>query len=487
MNVDKPSIPEREPSTQGRVLSLELPGDVYGALEGFAAQDGLSPDSVAAACLIDAIGRRRNDHETVAMRTGRTGERLGLVWEGPFLGLHSLAQVNREFCSRLIGRGHELALIPPKVPDREAQACAGGSLLEGRSPQSLRRTIAAHVRHQWPPSFIPPPDGHWVIVQPWEFGSVPRSWVGPMTDFVDEIWAYTHFVRESYVSGGIPEDRVHVVPLGIDPLRFHPGARRFSLRTAKMFKFLFVGGTIHRKGIDLLLDAYATAFTEKDPVCLVIKDMGGTSFYRGQTAEERIARIRERPGAPEIEYLDRDLGDDELAGLYTACDCLVHPYRGEGFGLPIAEAMSSGLPVIVTGHGAATDYCNEDHAYLIPARIMRFRDKRIGDLETVDFPWLAEPDPEVLRSLLREVADHRDDARAKGRAAASYVRSHLTWDRAVDALESRLEQLRQRPIRRFTASRGRGGERLDPGRSRSCQPSRRPGPRRFPASGSPCA
>ena len=47
------------------------------------------------------------------------------------------------------------------------------------------------------------------------------------------------------------------------------------------------GGTIHRKGIDLLLDAYVQAFRRSDDVCLVIKDMGVGSFYRGQTAEKR--------------------------------------------------------------------------------------------------------------------------------------------------------------------------------------------------------
>ena len=189
--------------------------------------------------------------------------------------------------------------------------------------------------------------------------------------------------------------------------------------------------------------------------------MGGTSFYRGQTAGERIGDIRRQPDAPEIEYLDRDLGPDELAGVYTACNCLVHPYRGEGFGLPIAEAMASGLPVIVTGYGAALDFCNEENAYLVPARIQRFRDKRIGDLETVDSPWLAEPDPAVLRSLLRTVVDHPGEAREKGRAASAYVRAHLTWDRAVDAMEARLRQLRQRPIRRSISPRGRGSGGLD--------------------------
>ena len=62
------------------------------------------------------------------------------------------------------------------------------------------------------------------------------------------------------------------------------------------------------------------------------------------------------------------MGWEELAGLYAACDCLVHPYRGEGFGLPIAEAMACGLPAIVTGYGAAMDFCDERTSYPILAR-----------------------------------------------------------------------------------------------------------------------
>ena len=54
-----------------------------------------------------------------------------------------------------------------------------------------------------------------------------------------------------------------------------------------------------------------------------------------------------------IEYHDRALNDQEMAGLYAACDCLAHPYRGEGFALPVVEAMACGLPAIVTGAGPA--------------------------------------------------------------------------------------------------------------------------------------
>ena len=60
-----------------------------------------------------------------------------------------------------------------------------------------------------------------------------------------------------------------------------------------------------------------------------------------------IQRFSADPAAPEIVYIDSSLTSDEMTALYRSCHCLVHPYRGEGFGLPIAEAMASGLAVIV--------------------------------------------------------------------------------------------------------------------------------------------
>ncbi len=250
-----------------RILTLEIPEHLYRALEGIAAREGRSPEAVGTTWLIDAIARRAN--QAAPPRDG-----LGIVWEGPLLDLHSLSQVNRELCLRLIERGHELALVPSKTRDAASRPFSGQQTLEGHFHRVLRRPIAAHVRHEWPPSFTPPPEGHWVIIQPWEFGSVPRSWVAPMSTLVDEVWAYSRFVRDCYIAGGVPAERVHVVPLGIDPHRFHPGAKPFPLKTTKPFRFLFVGGTIHRKGIDVLLKAYAETFAANDPVCLVIKDMG---------------------------------------------------------------------------------------------------------------------------------------------------------------------------------------------------------------------
>jgi glycosyltransferase involved in cell wall biosynthesis len=378
---------------------------------------------------------------------------LAIVWEGVQDEVQSLAPVNRQFCRRLIERGHEVSLRPLNFPaELGVPKLPAPPELAARFGTPLGRSCDVHVRHAWPPDFTPPPAGHFVLIQPWEYGSLPRAWVQPFLEQVDEVWAYTHAVRDCYIESGIPADRVHVVPLGVDVERFRPGLAPFPLKTQRRFKFLFVGGTIRRKGFDVLLAAYTQAFTAADDVCLVVKDMGAGSFYRGQTAEGEVARLRATPGAPEIEYLNQSLTEGDLARLYAACDCLVLPYRGEGFGLPIAEAMACGLSVVVTGLGAALDYCDDSRAYLIPAEKRALAEERVGDWPTVGPPWLAEPDGEALAAMLRHIAAHPEEARAKGAAASAFVRAHLTWEHAADRMEIRLKQLRRRPVRRHSVA-----------------------------------
>ncbi len=438
-------------------------------------QDGSGVAKDTAKEIVPAFAKNAGSQAVVPPRSGErgydaavptaNGTALSIVWEGTQQAVHSLAIVNRQLCTALLARGHTVSVLASGYAGLAEQAPNGANpppgyqIVEG-DPVPLPVALAEsfycplprapeiHVRHQWPPQLTPPAEGRWVVMQPWEYGSIPKAWVEPLLRDVDDIWAPSGYVRDCFLAAGLPADRVHVVPLGVDCERFSPRVPPVTLPTAKCWKFLFVGGTIHRKGIDVLLDAWARAFSDRDDVCLVIKDMGTRSFYRGQTAERSIAEMQQRAGTAQIVYLDQSMTESELAGLYTACDCLVHPYRGEGFGLPIAEALASGLPVIVTGMGAALDFCDDDNAYLIPARRVVLPEKRVGDLETVDYPWLAEPDVHALAALLRHVHDHRDEAKAKGRRGRDRILAGFTWDHAAALIEQRSQSLRLSPVRR---------------------------------------
>jgi tetratricopeptide (TPR) repeat protein len=270
-----------------------------------------------------------------------------------------------------------------------------------------------------------------------------------MRDQVDEIWTPSQYSKECFVRAGIPEDRVLVIPNGVDVSAFSPEARPIALPTEKRFKFLFVGGTIKRKGIDVLLRAYSQAFGGEDDVCLVIKDMGVGTLYPGQSAEAQIQAYREHPGRPEIIYLQEELATDSMSSLYTACDCLVHPFRGEGFGLPIAEAMACGVPVIVSRWVPALEFCDEDRAYFIDGEQAVGVQNRYADMELTGPVIFFEPDAEDLARKMRYVLDHPEEARAKGYRGLEYVKDNLTWNRMYQRVLERIQGLKSKPIRRY--------------------------------------
>jgi glycosyltransferase involved in cell wall biosynthesis/tetratricopeptide (TPR) repeat protein len=378
---------------------------------------------------------------------------LRIVWQGAQDAVHSLALVNRELCSALVARGHQLSLRPPSGYGLPGNKIPVPAILADRTMAPLTGVADVHVTHQWPPDFNPPAQGRWVVIQPWEFGSIPKAWLAPLRDRVDELWVPSAFVRNCFVQDGVPAAKVHVVPNGVGDIFLNDAGNPHPLRTRKRFKFLFVGGTLPRKGIDLLLKAYRQVFSAKQDVCLVIKDMGVGTFYQGQTCEALIEQVRRIPAAPEIEYIPDELTEAQMAGLYRACDCLVQPYRGEGFCLPVAEAMACGRPVIVTGFGPSLDFCTDETSFLLPYRIVRLADKRVGETETVDIPFLAEPAQDALRHRLRYVFEHREEARACGNRAREYVRGRLTWAHAAAVAEKRLVALRDARSAPFAATR----------------------------------
>jgi glycosyltransferase involved in cell wall biosynthesis/GT2 family glycosyltransferase/Tfp pilus assembly protein PilF/predicted SAM-dependent methyltransferase len=400
-------------------------------------------------------------HETCA---GRIAQRLAILsrkkgaymsvrWEGSQFVHHSLAHINREVCLELAHRGHDLSLLPWE-PD-EFRPAAGERLepLLQLVQAPLEKIAEVHVRHQWPPRLEAPEDGRWVAIQPWEFGPVPKDWVDAWKDDLDELWVPSQFVKDGYVESGMPAERIAVIPNGVDTDRFCPQAKPMAFPSNKTFRFLFVGGTIYRKGIDILLTAYARAFRDTDDVCLVVKDMGGKTFYKGQTADDLFERFGSHAGNPELIVLDEPLSDAELPGLYTACNCLVHPYRGEGFGMPIAEAMAAGLPVVVTDGGPAKEFCSADNAWFVPAVRKDLPGRAIGQMECAGQPWLFEPDVQELARLMREVWENRSLSKSKGKAGRQAILSGYTWKHMTDRVEARLAEIVTRPQRRKVSLR----------------------------------
>jgi FkbM family methyltransferase len=354
---------------------------------------------------------------------------LRIDWHGDHTLNTSLSLINRAVVGRLrAGHGASIRRV----------ATGGASALDAAHAEP----VDVEVRHHWPPDLRAPAAGRLAVIQPWEFGSIPAAWVRPLQDRVDELWVYSEYVRGMYLDAGVDPARVHVIPVGVDLERFSPDGPSLPL-DAPGLRLLFVGGALPRKGIDVLLSAYMSAFAGRDDVTLVIKDFGVDGVYRGQDRSAIAAAVA--AGTPRVMHLTDDLSDDDMAALYRACDVLVHPYRGEGFAMPVLEAMACGLPVIHTDGGPTAEFCPPEAGWRIRSSVRRFPDRRVGDLETVAEPWMLEPDAAHLVTLLHEAAAASADARralgSAGRAAAE----RLSWDAVIEMYANRLEALAARP------------------------------------------
>lgn len=364
-------------------------------------------------------------------------KKIGVVWEGPQLVNSSLGLVNRYLCSILLRYSDiELQTIPI-----DKDSIPNSWFTKSEDIKRTYRTIIAnpsiHIRQQWPPSFSNFRTSIYIMFQPWEYGTVPKSWIKPILEYVDEIWVNSEYTKKGYINSGIPLNRIYTFPLGVDPEVYHPSGPKYSLKTSKKFKFLFVGGTIFRKGIDLILEAYLKSFTAQDDVCLVIKDHGGNTHYKGQTYASQILEAKTLNNAPEIIYIDDDLSPYQLAELYRSCDCLVHPYRGEGFGLPILEAMACGIPPIIPDRGPAIEFTTESTSFRVISEILYSE----SELETCLPLELITVDKTELALTMKYAFDNIEIVKRKGKLCSDLTLAQFTWDKVAELVHQRIVNL----------------------------------------------
>ncbi|MDP9121953.1 MAG: glycosyltransferase, partial [Acidobacteriota bacterium] len=266
-----------------------------------------------------------------------------------------------------------------------------------------------------------------------EVDGFPREWVA-QGNRMDEVWVPSEFNRQGFQRSGL-DCPIHVIPLGVDIDYFHPGIAAYP-NPAGEFVFLSIFEWGERKNPWLLLQAFSEVFSAREPVRLLCKVMNRDPGVR---LKEEIRRLGLRESGGRISYLfNLEFPYYQLGSLYRSVDCFVSVSRGEGWNMPLMEAMACGLPAIATDWGAHTEFVREDYAY--PLRVQDTIPAVAKCPYYAGYRW-ADPDPEHLRQLLREVYENREAARHRGQLAAREMAAHWTWEATARKMVARLDEI----------------------------------------------
>ncbi|HEY7887896.1 MAG TPA: glycosyltransferase family 4 protein [Steroidobacteraceae bacterium] len=246
--------------------------------------------------------------------------------------------------------------------------------------------------------------------------------------------------------------RIHTVGNGVDTLRFRPALRARAVRARELrgspLRLLYVGRIAPDKGVHLLTETVDRLIREGVnleltligkpglmPYDLLSRLLGGDgealaairAFYGGslrswvrkeilQQGRSYGNTLRARL-SPEAAARVRFLGTVPLPALvraYRVADLLVLPsIWQESYGLPVAEAMACGVPVLASASGGVPELVDDGVTGRLVPRL----------------------DACALRSALREMSADPARLRQMGSAARARAERLLTWTHSAERLE----------------------------------------------------
>ncbi len=176
---------------------------------------------------------------------------------------------------------------------------------------------------------------------------------------------------------GVARERIYVCP---------PGAPTWKTlghapNTPRDGHVLFLGTLEPRKNLDVLLDAYAALLRQSRPVAPLII-AGGASPDAGPWIE----RIGREPLKDHVRYTGY-VEHEKRESLYAGARALVLPSLDEGFGLPVLEAMSAGVPVVTSNRGSLPEVVGTAGVLLDATDVSAWADTL--ERLTTDAPWLS--------------------------------------------------------------------------------------------------
>lgn len=255
----------------------------------------------------------------------------------------------------------------------------------------------------------------------YESDEIPYQWA-QSCNRMDGILVPTEFSRQAFIRSGVKVPVVIVHP-GAPPINSSPP------QAASPWTFFSAFEWAHpHKDPEALLEAYFLEFSADDPVLLRVK-----TFSRGKNGDEKIVKQAEelrrkfcQGRAPKLELVIGSVSSSEMDRYFESSSAYVSSHHGEGWGLPIWEAMRRGLPAIATAYGGNMEFMTRENSKLVQFN-------RQGQ-------W-AEVSVNGLREAMRELYSDQDSSRNLGLRAKTDMETRFSRAECARSFEAAVEEI----------------------------------------------
>ena len=293
--------------------------------------------------------------------------------EGTFENSYSLSMVNKAVARALNAHSNSTIRLDPtqwhkaymdEVKDLEPDIIALSEIELEYVDISIRNIYPPHTKDMEAKIKIIGPYG-------WEESKFPPEYVKDFNRDLTMVFAMSSYVKNLLKENGV------TVPITITGLIVEDilsiKSKPLSFNLPNGFKLLHISSLFPRKGIEVLLEAFDTLEDGKN-ISLIIKSfpnphnnileqLNALNFLLETTYEKDIYLYKRK--SKQILLINKNIPQSKIKYLYENSNLLVAPSFGEGFGLPMAEAMLMELPVLTTGYGGQCDFCTPQTSWLI--------------------------------------------------------------------------------------------------------------------------
>jgi glycosyltransferase involved in cell wall biosynthesis len=227
---------------------------------------------------------------------------------------------------------------------------------------------------------------------------------------MDIIFCTSDFVTKAF-KRRLENKIIITVPLGVDVNTFNYIKRQYH----EPFIYLWVGAPDFRKGWDIIMKAWKY-FEDRKDVGLIMKTTG-----RGKL---------EAYGNVVME--SRKLSTLDLVKIYNMAHCFIFPSYCEGFGLPLAEALSTGMPSVFVPYGGVNQFANRKNAFPLKYTMVPIEYGCQTKGAMADIKDMIETMEWIKDNYKRSVVIAKNGRRI--------IENDFTWDKTARTIKSYIEE-----------------------------------------------